>query len=72
MPCGSCGEVLKVFYHIRTYGRGGHLGHVTKLPQTNICHLLIAMYAPDFDLMTYMRVMTERTVTAQKKHNDRK
>ena len=30
-PSGSGGDFLRVF---TTYGRGGHLGHVTQMPRT--------------------------------------
>ena len=28
-------KIFEGFYHIRAYGRGGHLGHVTQMPRTN-------------------------------------
>ena len=33
-PGGSGPDFLRVF---TIYGRGGHLGHVTQMPQTNLC-----------------------------------
>ena len=27
----------KIFFFFTIYGRGGHLGHVTQMPQTNFC-----------------------------------